>query len=215
MTRISLPAFLTTLALGFGVPAMAQETAAPETTAPAAAAGQQPQPQSVAESAEKAEANQAYWGPVNGDWKSRCVKTVEGDDPCEAFQVLTDGTLTSTGQLNQVAEISLFDLPDGNDAVLGAVVISPLETDLQSGLALQVDGGAAKLYPYSFCTLSGCVARIGFTAADVAELKKGNQAKLTIVPAVAPDQRVEIKISLKGITAAIDTLPKVADAPKQ
>jgi invasion protein IalB len=169
----------------------------------------------VAESADKAEIGQPYWGAVNGDWKSRCFKTPEGDDPCEAFQILSDGTITPQGQLNQVAEFSLFDLPDGGEAVLGAVIIAPLETDLQAGLAIQIDGGGAKQYPYSFCTLAGCIARIGFTAADVAEMKKGNTAKLMIVPAVAPDKQVDIKVSLAGVTAAIEALPKVPNPAKE
>jgi invasion protein IalB len=219
MTKAYFLAFPLTLALGFSLPAASQETAAPataatatETPAPAPVPAQAP---GIAESAEKAEIGQPYVGPTNGDWKSRCFKAPDGGDPCEAIQVLTDGTLTQNGQLNQVAEFSLFDLPDGGDAVLGAVIIAPLETALQAGLALQIDGGAAKLYPYSFCTIAGCIARIGFTAADVAELKKGNEAKLLIVPAAAPDQQVNIKVSLTGITAAIDALPQVPNEAKQ
>ncbi len=215
MTKTILLAMPVLLGLGFAAPGLAQETTAPAADAPAATDAPPAQPSGIAESSDKAEIGQPYWGVTNGDWKARCFKTPEGDDPCEAFQVLTDGTLTATGQLNQVAEISLFDLPDGGDAVLGAVIIAPLETALQAGLVLQIDAGAPKLYPYSFCTVAGCIARIGFTATDVAELKKGNEAKLVIVPAAAPDQQVNIKVSLTGVTAAIDALPMVPNEVKE
>jgi len=52
----------------------------------------------------------------------------------------------------------------------------------------------------------GCVARVGFTAAEVDGFKKGGKATLTIVPAVAPDKTVALEVSLKGFTAGFDAV---------
>ena len=80
-------------------------------------------------------------------------------------------------------------------------MIVPLETLLTENLLLSVDGGKAKVYPFTFCSTIGCVARIGFTAAEVEQFKKGAKGVVTIVPVVAPDQKVTVELSLKGFTA--------------
>ena len=80
----------------------------------------------------------------------------------------------------------------------------PLETLLTQKLTIAVDGGQAKRYDFSFCTQVGCYARVGFTADDVSRFKAGSAAKITIVPALAPDQKVELDMSLSGFTAAFE-----------
>ena len=128
-------------------------------------------------------------------WEQRCIRTEDGSDPCQLYQLLMD----SEG--NAVAEFSMFNLPAGGQAVAGATVIVPLETLLTENLLMAVDGGKAKVYPFTFCSAIGCVARIGFTAAEIEQFKKGAKAVMTIVPVVAPDQKVTVELSLKGFTA--------------
>ncbi|MCR9115076.1 MAG: invasion associated locus B family protein, partial [Rhodobacteraceae bacterium] len=121
-----------------------------------------------------------------------------GEDPCQMYQLLReDGG-------NPVAEFSLFKLPDNSQAAAGATVAVPLGTLLPEGLKIAVDGGTAKGYNYSFCSMTGCFARIGLTEADVNAFKAGAAATMTIVPAQAPDQTVVIKVSLDGFTAAFN-----------
>ncbi len=139
-------------------------------------------------------------------WEQRCVKAADGSDPCQLYQLLKD----KDG--NSVAEISLFDLPDGGTAAVGATVIVPLETLLTANLRIGVDAANPKLYPFTYCTTQGCVARIGFTAAELANLKKGNTATVTIVPAVAPDKTVALTLSLKGFTAGYAAIKSIAPA---
>ena len=103
-----------------------------------------------------------------------------------------------------IAEISIFRLPEGGRALAGATVIVPLETSLADQLSLQVDTGAPRRYPFAFCNPIGCYSRIGLIAAEVDEFKRGNTAELNIVPAMAPDQRVRVLMSLSGFTAAYD-----------
>jgi invasion protein IalB len=79
-------------------------------------------------------------------------------------------------------------------------------------MTLTIDGGKAKIYPFTFCANLGCIARIGFTAEEVAQFKKGAKAVMTIVPAAAPEQKVELDITLKGFTAGYDAVK--ATTPK-
>ena len=131
-------------------------------------------------------------------WEQRCVRAPEGGvDTCQLYQLLKDAKGTP------VAEITLFGLPDGQEAAAGATVIAPLETLLTNGMTLQIDSGKAKAYPFSWCSQIGCFARIGLTTAEVDALKKGNKATVTIVPVVAPKDKVLLDISLKGFTAGL------------
>lgn len=131
-----------------------------------------------------------------GDWQLQCFRTEAGEDPCQMYQLLRE----EGG--NPVAEFSLFKLPGNSQAIAGATVAVPLGTLLPEGLKITVDGGTAKGYNFSFCSMAGCFARIGFTDADISAFKAGAEATLVIVPAQAPDQTVEIKASLDGFTAA-------------
>lgn len=138
-------------------------------------------------------------------WEQRCVKTESGVDPCQLYQLLKDGSG------NSVAEIGLFSLPEGGEAAAGATIIAPLETLLTGGVRIGVDETQPKIYPFTFCSQVGCVARVGFTADEIAAFKKGNKAVVTIVPAAAPDKTVALDVSLKGFTAGYDA---VAEAQK-
>lgn len=135
---------------------------------------------------------------VIGAWEMRCIKTEEEVDPCQMYQLLADG------EGAPVAEFSLFRLPGGGQAKAGATVVVPLETALPAQLTLSVDGGKARRYPYAFCNPVGCYVRMGLTDADIAAFKRGKQAVMTIVPALAPDQEVKVTLSLDGFTASYD-----------
>lgn len=199
--RFSLPRLLavsTLVLMSLGTAMQAQETPA----APAAVAGDSPDTAGLSMGTELGPDGQPVDGPgttyiqANFDaWEQRCVRTVDGADPCQLYQLLKDT------QGNAVAEFSMFNLPAGGQAAAGATVIVPLETLLTENLLLAVDGGKAKIYPFTFCSTIGCVARIGFTAAEVEQFKKGAKAVVTIVPVVAPDQKVTVELSLKGFTA--------------
>lgn len=144
-------------------------------------------------------------------WEQRCVRTASGIDPCQLYLLLKDE------QGNNVAEFTVFGLPTGGEgpAVAGATFVAPLETLLTTGMTLQIDTGTPKAYPFTFCTQIGCVARLGFTAEEVAEMKKGATATIIIVPYVALKEQVKLTMSLKGFTsglAAVDASNAAADA---
>ena len=141
------------------------------------------------------EVGQTYVAETFTDWQLRCVRAPEGEDPCQLYQLLLDS------DDNAVAEISLFGLEGGGQAVAGATVITPLETLLTEELTISVDGSRAKRYPFTWCSAIGCFARIGFTAEEIAQFRRGRVAQLTIVPVAAPDQQVVLDMSLAGFTA--------------
>lgn len=194
----------TLLALTFGMSlahaTLAQETApAAPAPAPAATADEASgQDLSMGQTAE--DQNPMRVAGTFGEWEQRCIADEDGKDRCQLYQLLQDN------DGNNVAEFSMFNLPAGQQAAAGATVIVPLETLLTANLSLKVDSAQAKIYPYTWCSTVGCVARIGFTQAEVDALKKGSAAQLTLVPVVAPDERVVLDLSLTGFTAGYDAV---------
>lgn len=170
----------------------ASEDAAEESTGTA----EQSQAESQLDLGREADEQPSYIRDTYGDWQLQCFRSEAGEDPCQMYQLLRE----EGG--NPVAEFSLFKLPSEGQAVAGATIAVPLGTLLPQGLKISVDGGKAKSYNYSFCSMGGCFARIGFTEADIAAFRAGAAARLTLIPAQAPDQVVEIEASLSGFTAA-------------
>jgi len=199
------PALVIALTLGLGLPAMAQDAAAPATTeAPAPAAPAEAPAAAAPADAPAADAvpgiGEAYTEATHGDWEQRCVRTEDGADPCQLYQLLKDE------EGNAVAEFSLFGLPEGEQAAAGGTIMTPLETLLPEAILMQVDSGEAKRYGFTFCAPIGCVARVGFTDAEIESFKRGNKATMAITPMAAPDRKVQLNISLKGFTAGYDAV---------
>ncbi|EEX10807.1 invasion associated family protein [Ruegeria lacuscaerulensis ITI-1157] len=142
-----------------------------------------------------------YIKEKSGDWEVSCIKAQDGNDPCAMVQILNGP------QGEPIAEITIGKLPEGGAAVAWANVIVPLETLLQAQLAISVDGAPRKLYNYHHCVPVGCVAQLGLTQGDIDAMKAGSKAVLSLVPARAPDQIVNMDMSLSGFTSAYDGLP--------
>lgn len=197
------------LALGLGSAAVAQETAAPATPeAPAALAAPAAPAAPAVPPSEPAGPGSLYLKATHGDWQLRCVKAEQGEDPCQLYQLLKDQ------QGNSVSEIAIFPLPAGQQAAAGATIITPLETLLTENVILQVDSQQPKTYPFTWCDRGGCVARVGFTAEELAGLKKGAKITMLISPVVAPNEKVTLTVSLKGFTAGFEAMP-APTAPAQ
>ena len=218
MFDMKLP-FVLVLGLGLAGMAVAQTSTEPAPTEPAPATGTETPPAdpaviqgdapaatsdglSLGKPATADGIGSTYTQETFVDWQLRCVRTADGNDPCQLYQLLKD----NSG--NAVAEISLFVLPEGQQAVAGATIVTPLETLLTEDITLKVDAGAAKRYPFTWCSAIGCIARVGFTAPDVAALKAGSKATITIVPVAAPDQKVELNVSLNGFTLGYEAVSK-------
>lgn len=196
-------------------PALAQDEAtseapaedAPAEDAPAEPESEAPAPEtdgpglSMGEPAEgEGGVGSTYVDQEHGDWQQRCVRTEDGNDPCQLYQLLQDN------EGNSVAEISVAPLPEGAEAAAGATVITPLETLLTAQLQLSVDGGEVRRYPFSWCSAVGCFSRIGFTEGELNEFRNGAEALIEIRPVAAPEQTVELPVSLMGFTAGFEAV---------
>lgn len=147
-----------------------------------------------------AQIGQIYVAGKTDPWETRCTKTDGPKDPCQLFQLLRDD------KGGPVAEVNLFGVKPGGKAAAGAAVVAPLETLLSTGVVIQIDDKEPKIYPFAFCNSYGCVARIGFTAEELDQLRSGTSATITIVPAAAPENKVALKMSLSGFTAGFDAV---------
>lgn len=183
---------------------------APATDAPATdtPAEPTPDPDALSLGEEVAAGPAVYTKAEFGPWQLNCEEA-SGDLPetCQLYQLLKDANGTA------VAEISLVALPAGQDAVMGATIITPLETLLTENLTIAVDGAKAKRYPFTFCAAIGCIARVGFVAAEVDAFKKGSKATVSIVPVAAPDKKVSVEISLEKFTAGFEAVTAANAAP--
>lgn len=193
-TRAKAP-FLALTLLALAAPMTAQEAD------PTLSMGAEAAPQAeVLKTPETAGMGELYLAANHGDWELRCIKAEDGSDPCRLYQLLrsADG--------NPTAEISLFSLPGGGEAVAGAAILVPLDTLLSANLTIAIDANPPMLYPYTVCGHDGCIARVGFSAEQIAQMKSGTAGVLTIVPAGAPDTQVPLTISLSGFTAGYEAV---------
>ena len=143
---------------------------------------------------------ESYTGNTHGDWDIVCMRMPDAEDPCQMYQLLRDA------EGNATAEITLFPLPPGQEAAAGATILTPLETLLTAQLVMQIDDGEPRRYPFTFCAAVGCIARVGFTSEEVDAFRRGAVATWSLVPVAAPDQVVELSMSLIGFTAAFNEL---------
>lgn len=199
MKNILTPVLLS-LVLGLGSGAFAQESseqAEPQETSP--------QTETITEAVDgefpvandDPQPGDEYTRETHGDWAVNCIKVQEGEeDVCQIYQLLSD----EDG--NSVAEFRLVALPKGGQAVAGATVTTPLGTLLTAKIAMRVDAGKVKRYDYSWCTQVGCFARFGLTNGEIAGMRKGAKATVTIAAVTAPDSPLPLELSLTGFTAA-------------
>lgn len=178
------PAYLALLAALALMPAaaLAQDEAAAD---PAAAAQEVPTP---------------YVAATHRDWSIVCTLFAE-DQPeaCEMYQLITDA------QGNPTAEISITPLVERGGVVAGATITTPLETFLPTGMGFRIgeETDQMRLEEFRVCTVIGCTVRMGLSADEITQMQRGSVAFVTIVPFVAIDQQIDLRISLLGFTAAL------------
>jgi len=197
LTPLSLVALM-----ALGTPVLAQSTSTEAASESQTNENPLDMGQAVAEGPKLGE---RYSKAKHGDWDLACIKIEADVDPCSLLQILKDD------KGNAVAEVSLFRLEEGGQAVAGATIIVPLETLLPAQVTISVDGAPGKRYNYSFCNQIGCVAQIGLTQADIDAFKKGDKATVSLVPAPAPDQVIVLPMSLSGFTAGYDVVDVVTN----
>lgn len=165
-----------------------------------------------AEAAETPAPGEPYLVAEHRDWQVLCTRLeAEGPEICEMYQLLSEA---DSGQ--PVAEISIAALAEGGEITAGATITTPLETFLPAGLGFRTsaDADEVRIEAFRVCTVVGCVVRMGLTPDEIATLQRGSEAFITIVPFLAVDQPIDIRISLLGFTAALrEVRERTPDAP--
>ena len=133
----------------------------------------------------------------HGDWEVRCL----GEADCVMTQLHRRTPETADAVFTIVKPRDLTDR-DGRPMEAFAEIVVPLGVYLPGGLGLKVDDAPARAAPYERCIDEGCVVRAPISPEMVAAMKAGRTA--TVVIFGAPDQPVQIPISLIGFTAAYD-----------
>lgn len=192
-------------------PAAPAADAVPTPAAPAADAAPAPAAPVPGDAPAAADAEpqvgQYYVKSTNQDWTTRCLKVEQGKDLCELYQRMNDA------EGNGVAELTVVPLRN-SEAAAGASLTTPLETDLRQGVGFAVGNNEPNGYPFTVCAPIGCIARMGFTQAELDMLKRGSTATVTLLPFGGnPDEPVTLDLSLAGFTAAFDALSAYADEP--
>jgi invasion protein IalB len=189
------------LALALLLPALPAAAQSSGTTddQPAAEGTEQP-------ATEEANPN-ARLGEKHGDWQMVCEVREEGAaEICGAIQEVK----TKEGKL---ALWAAFGYLQPN--VDGAVMIFRIPYDLTDpptgfrvakGAQIAIDGGSQVEVPLEICAPGGCQIGLLLEDAFVQALKAGNKLNLTVP--LATGQTATINISLKGFTAAYDSLKK-------
>jgi len=163
---------------------------------------------------------ETYIAEEFGDWDFACIRSGTGNDPCRFTQTLENA------EGGRVAQVSVVPLPPGEAVAAAAIIETPLGTLLRvprtaddlaepGGLRMQVDDGELRVFQFTFCNPGGCVAEIGMEEELIAEFKRGAVATLTIWSAEAPDQPVELGLSLSGFTAGYDRVAALASGGDQ
>lgn len=187
----SVLSLATAIALTLAAPALAQTTEAT--------------PQAVPEPA-ALDAGQTYIREAYTDWAIRCIRGNQtlANDNCQLYQLLKD----RSG--NPVSEFTLLPAPESSDVAALVTVVTPLETLLTQGLVMSIDSDALPPKPFVWCARTGCFARFGVTQAEIDQLKAGAVVTVSIVALANPQSRIEIQGSLRGFTAAFETLKEEA-----
>ncbi len=192
--------------IAMAAPAFAQDAEAPATDeTPAAEAPAATPDLDMGETVGEAGQPQVetYVDEVFGDWQRECLRIPgnEGPVPCQITQFLREEPEGAP-----VGKVSIGKLPEGSDAAAGSMIIVPLGVLLTQQMTVGVDSATPKRYPFRFCDPNGCVSQIGYTNAEVEAFKAGVEATVTVVPTAAPDQKVELPLSLSGFTDAWNSL---------
>lgn len=136
-----------------------------------------------------------------GDWNIMCAP--EGA-PCLMQQAAngSDGQPVIEFRIRRLPAGT--NLPDGTSVQAAVQIAAPLGTLLIAGVQVSVDGREPRTAPFEVCGPSGCIVRQPLSDDFLNEMKRGNNAKISIY--AVPDRLVEVNISLSGFTRAFNSL---------
>jgi len=135
-----------------------------------------------------------------GDWDVACDPTGAN---CAMAQIGNDAS--GTPVLEMVIRKLEEPLEVGERTATAVLdVITPLGVVLTEGLSITIDNGRNEAAPFQICTEQGCLVREPVDDDLIKRLKRGNKATIGVI--AANQGEVKSAISLKGFTAAYDSL---------
>lgn len=147
------------------------------------------------------QAARAQDGKVNathGAWQVNCGKPPGAKlEKCALVQ-----SVTAEDRPNVGLTVIYLKSVDGKKQLLR--VVAPLGVLLPTGLGLKIDDKDMGNAPFLKCGKIGCIAEVVVKEDLVQQLKTGTTAMFIIFQ--TPEAGIGIPISLKGFTAAVDSL---------
>ena len=149
--------------------------------------------------APSAQAQEQEVRATHGSWEVICLK---GSENCTMQQI----GKSPQGEDAILVRISKVDATaqDGTKIPASAEIVAPLGVVLPAGVRVQVDGGQVRGTNYQVCIQIGCLAQDVVSEAFLADMKKGNSAKMIVM--LPPNREVSVNISLTGFTKAFNSL---------
>lgn len=144
------------------------------------------------------------------DWNYRCAQVDIGDGrtatQCEVVQVahVKQGDEDVSLLTLAIAKSASENASEEADTGLALTALVPLNIFLPAGFGLDADGKAVADTAYRNCNQAGCWAQQQLDKATLAALQKGQvgAARMRLMNG----QNVNIRFSLKGLTAALNKL---------
>lgn len=137
-----------------------------------------------------------------GDWGVICDS--EGAGSCAMTQLGKDPQGSPAIEF-VVRKVDQEDAEiEGVKIAAVADIIAPLGVLLEFGLSLKIDSGEERGAPFRICQKQGCLVREPLSDKVIANLKRGNNAVVTVAAEGAGP--ININISLKGFTKAFNSL---------
>ncbi|MDO8287753.1 MAG: invasion associated locus B family protein [Parvibaculum sp.] len=137
-------------------------------------------------------------------WSTRCDEDSVSKKltACHAFVDVRGGP-----EKKQMLYLGFGYLEKDSDNLF-AFAITPLGTALPPGMGFNIDDKEKFSAPFAFCTPRGCQTEVKLNEAQVKALKNGAQIKVLF--ALVGQGQVAVPLELKGVSAAINSLPKPA-----
>jgi len=144
-----------------------------------------------------------------GDWMHRCADIIiEGKTvtQCELLQAQQQeqGEAMLNVLILAIAQISTQEAGAKEGFMLTSVV--PLDVFLPDGLRFFIDGRTLFQVPFRNCNPNGCWSQIVLEKEALETMKKGKEGLMRLT--IMTGQELEVKFSLKGLTAGLEALKK-------
>jgi len=144
---------------------------------------------------------------VFDDWVHRCTDIeIENNTVTQCELLQAQQRQQGDGMLNVLilAFAEIFEEKEGGNKGFMLTTVVPLDVFLPEGMRFLADGVPVMQVPFRNCNLNGCWSQMIVEEQALNALKKGSAglARFTIMNG----QEVEVKFSLKGLTAGLNAL---------